>query len=308
MLRLILLACIFVPAAALADCNAPASDAERAQCIGQDLRTSDTTINDTYSELRGRLSPEGQSELRHQEIAWIKARAQTCQVDTREPDRDKWLAALLTDYSKTVCVVRFTDQRVAELRAQLAALTRAAQAAPAALPPLLPMPPPLPQAPQPRFGEAPTGDIYRLVAHKIVATGKWYYEVSYDQSEIAKTASADFFIGVNGVNFSNVGTLQTIHKRNIGRPPVTIGVAEDLDDGKLYLSLNGAWRAVPGSAGGLDLKLGRPYLSQMTSSVPLNPYLDQGLVRVNFGEHAFTYALPAGYIPLDDQPPRRLIE
>ncbi len=306
MLRFAWLACIIVPAGALADCNAPASDADRANCIGQDLRASDTAINDTYSQLRARLSPDGQSDLRHQEIAWIKARAQTCQVDTKEPDRDKWLAALLTDYSKTVCVVRFTDQRVAELHAQLAGLVRAA--APAALPPLQPVPRPLPEATQPGFGQADAGDIYKLVAHKIVFTGKWYYEVSYDQSEIAKTASADLFIGVNGINFSNVGTLQTIHKHNIGLPPVTIGVAEDLDDGKLYISMNGAWRAPPGSAGGLDLKLGRPYLSQLTSSVPLNRYLDQGFVRVNFGERAFIYALPGGYIALDNLPPRRLAE
>jgi uncharacterized protein YecT (DUF1311 family) len=303
-----LLASIFVPAAARADCNAPASDAERAQCVGQDLRASDTAINDTYSQLRARLGPDGQSDLRHQEIAWIKARAQTCQVDTKAADRDKWLAALLTDYSKTVCVVRFTERRVAELRAQQAALIRAAPAAPAALPPLLPMPPPVPETPQPGFGQTAAGDIYKLVAHKIVFTGKWYYEVSYDQSEIAKTASADLFIGVNGANFSTVGTLQTIHKRNIGLPPVTIGVAEDLEDGKLYISMNGAWRATPGSTGGLDLKLGRPYLSELTSSVPLNQYLDQGLVRVNFGEHAFPYALPGGYLPLDNLPPRRLME
>jgi uncharacterized protein YecT (DUF1311 family) len=306
--KLFIMGIILIPAAALADCNEPANDAERARCVGQDLRASDTAINDTYSQLRARLSPEGQSDLRHQEIAWIKARAQTCQVDTREPDRDKWLAALLTDYSKTVCVVRFTDQRVAELRAQLAALTRPAPAASAPLPPLLPLPPPLPDTPPPGSGQVAAGDIFRLVAHKIVFTGKWYFEVSYDQSAIAKTASADFFVGVNGVNFSNVGTLQTIHKRNIGLPPVTIGVAEDLDDGKLYISMNGAWRATPGSAGGLDLKLGRPYLSQLTSSVPLNPYLDQGLVRVNFGERAFAYALPGGYVPLDNLPPRRLTE
>jgi len=31
-------------------------------------------------------------------------------------------------------------------------------------------------------------------------------------------------------------------------------------------------------------------------------------VRVNFGERAFAYALPGGYVPLDNLPPRRLTE
>jgi uncharacterized protein YecT (DUF1311 family) len=270
-----------LPCLANADCAAPSGDAERAQCIGQDLRRSDVEINDTYGQLRGRLSPEGQSELRHQEIAWIKARAQACQVDTREPDRDRWMANLLADYSKTVCVVRFTERRVAELRAQEAALVQPAPATPAPLP--------LPQALPPiDYDHAGVGDIYELVAQKTPSTGKWYFEVVLNQGEIARDASSVMFVGVQGLGFSNVGTLHTIHRRNIGQPPVNIGVALDLDAGKLYIRVDGGWRQQPGSAGGLDLKLGRPYVAKLTSSVPLGPYLDRGLVEVNFGQHAFT--------------------
>jgi len=105
-----------------------------------------------------------------------------------------------------------------------------------------------------------------------------------------------------------VGTLHTIHRRNIGQPPVNIGVALDLDAGKLYIRVDGGWRQQPGSAAGLDLKLGRPYVAKLTSSVPLGPYLDRGLVEVNFGQHAFTYALPDGYVPLDNVGPRRVME
>ncbi len=307
-----------IPAVAWADCNSPATDSERAQCIGHDLRESDSVINDTYAQLRARLSPEGQSDLRHQEIAWIKARAQTCHVDTKEPDRDKWIANLLKDYSKTVCVVRFTERRIAELREQQAALAGPTHAAPAPLPPLEPphevgsgapaAPGAEPTAPTQPGVAALAGDIYELDARRDVSVGKWYFEAALDRGEIAKTASASIFVGVKGIGSSAVGTLQTIHTHHVGQPKVNVGIAVDLDDGKLYIRINGAWQAEPGSAGGIDLKLGRPYVSALSSSVPLDAYLTDGLVDMNFGQRWFVYALPDGYQPLDTSPPRRVVE
>ena len=285
-----------LPAAAFADCNAPASDAERAQCVGHDLRATDTAINETYGELRAKLPPDGQDTLRHQEIAWIKLRAQTCKVDTKEPDRDKWIANLLHDFNKTVCVVRFTEQRNSELRAQLAALTPPAAAAPV----------PAPAAPPPPV--YPQGDIYEVDAARTVSEGKYYFEVALNRAAIAQDASADVFIGVKGPGSNATGTLQTIHPHNVIQPQINVGIAIDLDAGKLYIRVDGAWRAEPGSAGGADLKLGRPYEGTLTSSVPIGAYLDRAVVDVNFGQHGFIYALPDGYVPLDTSPPRRMIE
>ena len=285
---------------ARADCTLPATDAERAQCIGSDLRRSDTVINDEYAHLRSLLDAQGQAELKHQEIAWIKQRAATCHVDLREPDRERWFADLLRDYSKTVCVVRFTDRRVAELQAQTAALQRqqapAGQAAaPASLPAL---------AQQGASG----ADVYDVVARNQPATGKWYFEVRLDESAIAQAGSATIFVGVHGADFGNVGTLQAIRKRDIGQPPSTIGLAVDLVAGKLYVRFNGAWRETPGSAGGLDVKLGRPYQAKLSSSIPLGQLLDGGQVDVDFGQHPFAYAIPDGYLPLDTQGPERVSE
>jgi uncharacterized protein YecT (DUF1311 family) len=303
------------PCLAFADCTAPSSDAERAQCVGQELRNADAEINDIYGQLRARLSAEGQNELRHQEIAWIRLRAQDCQVDLKEPDRDKWIANLLRDFGKTVCVVRFTDRRIAELRAQQAALTGPQAGAPEAVPP--PAGSPVPGAvPPAASGTAsslpalvsPAGDIYELDAQRTVARGKWYFEAELDSGEIAKTASATIFIGVKTDPSGAAGTLQTIHKRNIGEQKVNIGMAIDLDDGKFYTRINGAWRTQPGSAAGGDLRLGRPYLAALTSSVPLGPYLGRGLVEVNFGQSGFVYAVPDGYQPLDRAPPRPIVE
>ncbi len=302
-----------VPAIARADCVSPATDSERAQCIGHDLRDSDVLINETYGQLRARLSPQGQNDLRGQEIAWIKARAQTCHVDTKEPDRDKWIANLLKDFDKTVCVVRFTNRRIAELQEQQAALSHSASSVPAPLPPLEKSSPTAPALPAPSSATAENtvpagGDVYGLVAQKHVSRGKWYFEISLDRGEIAKDASAAIFIGVKGIGFSDVGTLQTVHRRDIGQPKVNVGIGVDLDSGKLYIRVNGAWTEEPGSADGSDLKLGRPYLSLLNSSVPLNAYLDHGLVEVNFGQKGFVYTLPDGYQPLDTAPPLRVVE
>ena len=305
------------PAIAYADCNSATTDAERAQCVGHDLRESDTVINDIYTQLRARLSPQGQSDLRHEEIGWIKARAQACRVDTKEPDRDKWIANLLKDFDKTVCVVRFTQRRIAQLRAQQAALAGSAPGLPAALPPLAVPPASIPAPPvasetastPPEAAiVAPTANIYELDAQRSVSHGKWYFEAALDRGEIAKTASAAVFIGVKGPDANASGSLQTIHPNKVGEPKVNIGVAVDLDNGKIYLRFNGAWRVEPGSAAGADLKLGRPYRAALTSSVPLGPYLIGGLVDVNLGQRGFVYAVPDGYQPMDTVPPIRVVE
>jgi uncharacterized protein YecT (DUF1311 family) len=287
-----------MPGVAHAACDTADNDSERAACIGQELRASDGVINEVYGRLRARLDPRGADALRHQEIAWIRTRARLCQVDLKEPDRDRWIANLLQDYSKTVCVVRFTDARVAELRAQEAALSSPAEAQQGA-PANLPLPPPLATS-----GE----DVFGLMAQRAPSSGKWYFEVVIDQGEIAKEVSADIFVGVQGEGAGAVGTLRPIHPRNVGQPPLNIGIAVDLDAGELYVRENGAWHTPPGSSGGLEVRLGRRYFAKLTSSVPLGRYLDSGWVVANFGQHNFSYALPDGYVALDSHNPTRLVE
>jgi uncharacterized protein YecT (DUF1311 family) len=279
-------ACATLATHAYADCTVAATDSERAQCIGQELRESDKIINQEYAHLRAVLDTDGQANLRRAEIAWIKERAATCQVDAKEADRERWLASVLADYSKTVCVVRLTERRVAELRAQNAALTQ---------------PAPPPQA-------APSGEVYDVVSKVSPSTGKYYFEVTLPQGEIAQHSAASIFIGVHGAGASSAGTIQTIRPRNVGQRPINIGMAVDLDNGKLYSRFNGAWRDQPGSASGLDLKLGRPYDAKLSSSISVAPYLDSGALDVNFGQHPFAYALPDGFVALDPNGPRRVVE
>ena len=50
--------CALAPSAAHAQCDNPKSNAQRAQCVGDELRGSDRTINRVYGDLMKSLSPD----------------------------------------------------------------------------------------------------------------------------------------------------------------------------------------------------------------------------------------------------------
>jgi uncharacterized protein YecT (DUF1311 family) len=78
---LVCAAFLFLSAAAFAlNCEQPASDAERAACLGAQLRASDQTINRVYKELMGSLSDAGKAQLRGEQRVWIAARTKTCRA------------------------------------------------------------------------------------------------------------------------------------------------------------------------------------------------------------------------------------
>jgi uncharacterized protein YecT (DUF1311 family) len=280
-----------VLAAALAatpgGCETASSDSQRASCLLAELQAADDQINKTYGDLRARLNDSGRLTLRDAQRAWIKRRDQVCGLNSSEGDRAVWLTGLSKDYAKTVCVVRFTNARATELQVQAGAPQASAQ-------------PPAPT-------QAQTA-VYDLTNVTPKMTGKWYFEAAVDVGGLAKANEQALFVGVRGRGQS-VGTLIAIHRRDIGRAPGNVGVAIDLDAGKLYLRDNGAWRnGGPGSSGGLDLKLGQSYAGWVSSSVALDAALKAKVVDVNFGERGFVYALPDGYTPLDRAPPKPLAQ
>lgn len=288
-------------AAHAADCSSAVTDTERADCIGQELRAADKTINEIYQSLRASRDDAGKSALRSEQIKWLKQRDQACQSASKETDREKWFADLLTDFSKTVCVVRFTDLRVSELKAQQTTATTPAPASPdaAATPTASAAPPTAPASSE--------ADVYDLIASRRPTTGKYYFEAAIDVGTIAKTSESTIFVGVQAIGSGSSGTLVTIRKRSANEPSRNIGIAIDLDVGKIYIRKNGAWESAPGSANALDLKLGRPYVGKLSSSVSLTG-LPPALVDVNFGEKPFVYALPDGYVALDKAAAIRVVQ
>jgi uncharacterized protein YecT (DUF1311 family) len=284
MKRLSVLVCgicigLVTPAFAL-DCDTPQTDADVAACLEAELRDSDTHINHTYQTLMGQLDDVKKGALRDEQRAWLKKRDGACQLDRRESDRERWLQAILKDYKKTVCVVRFTRARVEQLERQLATL--ATPAAPAQ--PVTPL-------------ALEDNDRYEVRAQTRHNKGKWYFEVQLNPGEIARTAETALWVSFYSAEGA-VGRLLNIRRRDVGQPIVRLGLALDLDNGKCYSHADGVWRrGAPGSAGGLDVKLGRDYGAQVTSSVAMGELLDKKLIQINFGEKAFDYPMPPGYRP-----------
>jgi len=268
-----------------AECGAAASDTQRAACLRVELAQSDETINTTYAALKARLDDAGRLVLRDAQRAWIRRRDAVCGIEQSEGDRAAWLADLSRDYARTVCVVRFTGGRVAQLQAQLAAPEPASAPAPVAA------------------STAPAEASYDLRARMPQSTGKWYFETALRVGALADAAEQAIFIGERGPGGGSLGTLQTIHRRDAGAPDRNVGVAVDLDNGKLYIRTNGVWReGGPATSGGLDVKLGRPYVAWVSSSAALDHAVGTGAIDVNLGQRPFVYAIPDGYLPMDGAP------
>lgn len=266
------------PAMAL-DCSRPETSSDVAACLEQELRDSDRTINEKYQELRTKLDERDRTRLRDEQRAWLKKRDAACHLDSKESDRERWMQVILADYKKTVCVVRFTRARVEQLSDMLANVS----------------------VPSDDTAQDALADNarYEVEAPNTHSKGKWYFEVLIDQGAIAKQAETALWIGA-GADGGGMGNLINIRRNDAGKPMLRYGLAVDLDNGKLYNRLNGDWKAQPGSAQGLDIKLGRAYRAAVTSSVEMSDLLDHDLIQINFGDRPFAYSLPDGYRPFSD--------
>jgi uncharacterized protein YecT (DUF1311 family) len=297
MISMVLLACagfLGNAASTRAQCDNPKTNEERAQRIGGELRGSDATINHVYGDLMKSLSPTEKTALRDQQRAWIKARDKKCALTWSKGDREVWLADLLKDYQKTVCVVRLTNERVDTLNNY--EKTNHVE-------------PPAEDAGNNRGSTAGDDDaVYVLTSSNSRKNGKWYFEVRVDPGAVLKAGEASFFIGVqqNGVEAGainaegiSVGELMPVRRKYRDADPAILGFALDTDNGKLYISRNGVWESGdPGTAGGQDLIRGRAYEAVVNSSIELNSLESSRAIEVNFGEKSFNYHLPNGYLPL----------
>lgn len=257
-----------------ANCDQPASEEEQMQCLGADLRRTDAEINRVYGEVRGKLDDAGKLALRNEQRAWLKRRDETCGLDNKESDREKWFQAILTNRAKTVCVVRFTNERSAQLAAEQNGKAPEAEAA------------------------AASTDLYEIWGKAPVSTGKWYIEATIDMGAVAKRAETALFLGAESREGS-YGTLIQLRHNRAGEPRHVVGLAVDLDSGWVYLRSDGQWHgAAPGQAGGIQTPPRLPTRIGLTSSVSMTDMIKDGLISLNFGERPFVYAVPDGYKPL----------
>jgi uncharacterized protein YecT (DUF1311 family) len=268
-------------------------------CLAQDLRDSDKRINAAYQSLMSNLDQAGKTSLRDEQRAWLKTRDKACGLDTRESDREKWLQGILADQDKTVCVVRYTFQRVSQFDAMIG---KQDQAKPAELPPA-------PKAPDLTVARAPGAptlasltyfdDGYAIRSMASYTSGKWYYEALIDRDGIA--ALGDVLLST-GFRTNEVGVthMDSIRRKMVGAGPLLIGMAIDLDQGFVYVRVNGAWQSQPGQVSPLQVKLGRPYWVSLNGSSEIREFINRGLVKINLGHEPFRYALPDGYKPFSN--------
>ena len=276
-----------------AQCDNPKTNEQRVQCIGAELRGADATINRSYGELMKSLSPADKTALRDEQRAWIKNRDQKCGLTWSKGDREAWFADLLKDYQKTVCVVRFTNERVDALNRY--EKTNHVDAPPPAT------------GNGPAAGAADDDSQYEIISPMAKRKGKWYFEVKIDPAAILKISEVSLFVGVkqSGVevgainaNGEQTGEMFPIRRKYKDASMSILGFALDTDDGKLYYSQNGVWvGGEPGSAGGQDLVRGRAYQTILESSVTLDSFKAAHALDVNLGEKSFNYHLPNGYLP-----------
>ena len=257
-LRLFVLLLSVLSGGAYADeCDEPKSSEKIAQCLGKDLRESDGKINSSYNEVMGKLNEGEKANFRRAQRTWIKDRDAVCQLDSKESNRERWYQALLKDYVRTVCVTRYTRQRTTELQSLLARLSsphiglspKAGSAAPA--------------SPEASTNPGVAYDDKPVTVH---ASGKWYFELTINYGEAIRIEPCVVTVGVwDRQKFS--GILDNIRPRDGNKDALRYGFAVDLDNGKLYVSHNGAWvHGEPGSNLGQDLQLGRDYYATYVTS------------------------------------------
>ncbi|MCG6553063.1 MAG: lysozyme inhibitor LprI family protein [Candidatus Magnetominusculus sp. LBB02] len=289
---LIVAAALIPSAYAMADCDNPISDAERDACLASELIQSDKDINQKYQEIMSRLTQDEKTKLRNTQRQWLKDRDATCIINTKESDRKKWMAYILKDYKRTVCVVRFTNRRVNELNAMKQSLNSSDK-------------PDSNTKPDSKTKEeaaaANDSDLYDIHSKAVHNTGKWYFEVKIDMRAIADMAESVMFIGV-ATPETNTGWMPYMRKKMQSLAVTNYGIGADLDNGKVYLRINGSWQGgTPGSSQGLDIKTGRNATAIITSSVAMGDFINNKLININLGSKPFEYALPDGYKPFEEK-------
>ncbi len=307
---------------ALAECDAPVDEAEQLRCASAELRASDQRINRLYGELRAKLDQESQKQLLNEQRAWLRSRDDACNLDRRISDREEWFRALEATPAKMTCVIRFTTGRNKRLSDWEEALTVERTEEPTSSVP--PAPPPPESAPEPPALHPPPppvttrmasthancpnftpedGDaIYSCSTIITRRSGKWYFELDVKAGLIAQQREIALDYGLAQSEApGGGGWLMHIRHPLAARSDLVyyIGVAIDLDEGFIYTSFQGEWRARPGQVGGFPIKPRIYSIGRIGGSSDLRPLLEQGLVRMNSGEQPFRYAMPDGYRPFD---------
>jgi TPR repeat protein len=128
--------------------------------------------------------------------------------------------------------------------------------------------------------------------------GKYYFEIVIDPARLAKskTHQLDLFVGVTDRE-NGYGKIVKITAPAQRREPAVIGFAADLDAGKHYRHVDGAWvERSPKDGNGFEFSTATgPFRARASSENSLADLVHEGALQINFGNRPFRYPPPAGY-------------
>ena len=149
-----------------------------------------------------------------------------------------------------------------------------------------------------------------------VYSGKWYYE--HTATAMSGAPSEGYYVGVqpasgagsltehlgdNADSFAYTDTGQKCNNNTFASYGDTfaagdvIGVALDLDNGKIFFSKNGTWQNSGDPANGGNAAY--TSLSTTTGYIPAFSVYNTGTAKLNFGQTAFSYTPPSGFKKLN---------
>lgn len=257
------------------DCSNPKPE-DASTCARTNLVRSDRDLNSAYKWLAGNLAPAEFAKLKSDQIAWIRERNNVCKLSSDDTRGEYWFSKILKNPTKSTCVMRYSKARVVELNGMIEK-----------------------QKSLISIASHPPQDYihYSEVAHE---HGLWYFEVLVNVGEIARTTPVDVTSSCRPSNPNEY--LPSVGFHTTYKPMVNItgenliGLAVDLNKGKLYSSMNGIWQhGKPGSSDGMDISLGRTWRCGIQSNEPVENLLKRKFIEVNFGGKPFVYAPPPEY-------------
>lgn len=302
--RLVALCCLLIFASgACADCKEQGRERFGPGCeTAQTLREQDDILNRYYQSLIQGLSRHERSDWRRAQSAWLKTRDAKCGLDHKASTREEWLGQIEGDPEKLTCVMRFTQERLTELESRYGnrGVLNAWKVEP---------------TPKPDWEKEGDGVSLQKFSSPAVSNGKFYFEVSLNKDAIVPGRELSVLIGILGLPFGPLAdpaaAAQGGHNYFTfltsggplsvdGTGYQVVGIAADLDAGKMHVRNNGTWAGGgPGTASGSDLEPGWHYRAQVSANVMLAPMMERGLLKVNFGSDPFRYSLPDGYLPFE---------
>lgn len=242
------------------------------------LESADQQLNFVFKRLIATATAEKEKQLRDGQRAWLVSRNEKCDLAKGSATSADWLTKLAQDVGKATCVHDTTMSRVSELQ------------------------------------NVPTANNKDELVEKTEYTfpasrnsGKLYAEiVLYVKGADAGGGPTTIMqIGVSDSK-SMTGTqfdIAQVARKALPSGEFVVGLAIDLDNGKLYISDNGRWRVTPGALEGDDLKRGRNYSIRVsTPGKLLSSFLELNAARINTGNEPFQFATPPGYQPYYKSP------